>query len=176
MGFPHIQHMTGIRFNISEKPPKWRYRDMASWILLSWGKWNGFVNNMESTVRDSNNAWHQWHEMGSVYWYPMTLYVIGIAYLQLFLIFFSRSRSFFFGWVVAGMTPRGFQSPAQIHWLMTSYSPLKHLAVLGGFATQKTIRHPPRIQQEKSVCLTCFILFHLVSSENMLQKSSSLMS
>ena len=49
---------------------------------------------------------------------------------------------------------------------------IENLAVLGGFATQKTIRHPPRIQQEKVFAY----LFHLVSSENMLQKSSSLMS
>ena len=70
---------------------------------------------------------------------------------------FPRSRSFLWlscGWDDTTWVP----VPAQIHWLMTSYSPLKNLAVLGGFATQKTIRHPE--SSRKKCLLTCFILFH----------------
>jgi len=59
---------------------------------------------------------------------------------------------------VAGMTLRGFPGPKPL--VDDIIFAIEDLAVLGGFATQKTIAY----------------LFHLVSSENMLQKSSSLMS
>jgi len=56
------------------------------------------------------------------------------------------------------MTLRGFPGPKPL--VDDIIFAIEDLAVLGGFATQKTIAY----------------LFHLVSSENMLQKSSSLMS